>query len=209
MKIYVSPSVQDWNKGAGSFGTEEQRANDLADILVPLLRVNGFEVYRNKPSMTLEQVVADSNKVLGSDDVHLALHTNAGGGKGTEMFYYSGSKAGEKLAKCVYNRVSAVTPNADRGVKHNKTFLELRGTKGVAGLLESIFHDDAQEAKWFVDHLKDVAIAIAKGMCDYAGKEYKTSVTVEPNKSNGKIMYQVVRDRDWETILPLVHHRER
>lgn len=178
MKIYVSPSVQDWNKGVGNYGTEEQRMNQLADLVVPLLRLNGFEVYRNKPEMNLQQVVDDSNSKITSKDIHLALHTNAGGGKGTEIYYYGGSEAGKALAVSIYNEVAPLTPNTDRGVKTGNGLLEINATKGVAVLLEVIFHDHYQESQWMMQHMESTAKAIVNGVCRYANKPFKTGVEV-------------------------------
>lgn len=172
MNIYLSPSVQDWNKGAGNYGTEEQRMNQLADIVEPLLKLNGFTVYRNNRNMTLEEIVKDSNSKIGPDDIHVALHSNAGKAFGTEIWHFSGSAAGKKLAESIYNQVAPFTPNPDRGVKNNRVFRELNGTEGIAVILETIFHDNASEAKWMTENMAGVAVAVVKGICDYAGKEY-------------------------------------
>lgn len=194
MKVYVSPSTQDWNKGVGDYGTEEQRMNQLADLVVPLLRVNGFEVFRNKPEMNLNQVVADSNSKVTSKDIHLALHSNAGGGKGTEIYYYSSSEAGKALAVSIYNEVAPLTPNVDRGVKTGDGLLEINSTKAVAVLLETVFHDNYQESQWLMQHMESMAKAIVNGVCRYANKPFKTGIEVTavkpPTKKN--TFYRVV-----------------
>lgn len=59
--IYLSPSTQENNIGAGDYGTEEKRMNQLTDLIEPLLKEYGLKVYRNRPEMTLKQVVDDSN----------------------------------------------------------------------------------------------------------------------------------------------------
>src|SRR6185312_13946303 len=191
--IYLSPSTQERNIGVGKYGTEEERMNQLADIVQPLLQYNGFTVYRNKPSMTLEQVVQDSNSKIGSNDIHLALHTNAGGGEGTEIFYYTGSKDGERLSKTIYDEVAPITPSRDRGVKHNKVFRELNGTKGIATLLEVIFHDNKADADFMINNMEKVAIAVVKGVCKYTGKSFRSMLKNETVKSVGsETFYQVV-----------------
>lgn len=183
MKIYVSPSVQDWNKGVGSYGTEEKRMNQLADLVIPLLRINGFnQVYRNRPDMSLEQIVKDSNSKIDSNDLHVALHTNAGGGKGTEIFYYSGSEKGKALAINIYNEVAKVTPNPDRGIKTGDGFREINGTKGIAVILETVFHDNQEESDWMIRNMEYVAKAVVRGICKYANKPFKEGIQVVNNK---------------------------
>jgi N-acetylmuramoyl-L-alanine amidase len=190
MNIYVSPSVQDWNKGVEGYGTEEKRMNELADYIEPLLQHNGFTVYRNKPTMTLNEVVKDSNKQVGKNGIHLALHSNAGGGSGAEIYYYSGSYAGQKLAQDIYNEVSKLTPFPDRGVKHNTSFLELNGTSAIAVLLESVFHDHKDDVKWIKENMEPLAKAIVKGVCKHTGTPF---VNIIPKANpEPKIYYRVV-----------------
>lgn len=177
MNIYISPSTQDWNKGVNDYGTEEQRMNQIADHLVPLLKYNGFVVYRNRPEMKLEQVVKDSNAKIGSNGLHVAIHSNAGGGKGTEIWFYTGSVVGKHLAESVYSEVAPLTPSSDRGVKSNKDYRELNGTQSVAVILEVAFHDNVDDARFIVDHLKEIARGIAKGICKHVGLPYQEQST--------------------------------
>lgn len=192
MNIYVSPSMQDWNKGVGDYGTEESRMNQLADLVCPLLQYNGFTVFRNKPTMTLEQIVKDSNAKIGKNGLHLALHTNAGGGVGTEIWYYSGSIMGKKIAEDIYSFVAPLTPSNDRGVKSNKEFRELNGTDSVAVILESVFHDNPADARYLIDHMQDVASAIVRGVCKHYGVPFKAIVKVAEKKEKTGTKYRVI-----------------
>lgn len=54
--VYLSPSVQDWNVGYGNYGTEEQRMNQIADIVAYELDRNGLTLVRNEPSQTLQEI---------------------------------------------------------------------------------------------------------------------------------------------------------
>ena len=38
--------------------------------------------------------------------------------------------------------------------------------------IEVGFHDNPQEAQWIIDHTQDIAVAIAKGLCDHYGVAY-------------------------------------
>ena len=87
--VYISPSLQDWNVGYGMYGTEEQRMNQIADIVQYELGRHGVTTWRNSPDMTLQQAVAESNRL--EPDVHVALHSNAsanGEARGAEIYVH-------------------------------------------------------------------------------------------------------------------------
>jgi N-acetylmuramoyl-L-alanine amidase len=174
--IYLSPSTQENNIGAGDYGTEEKRMNQLTDLIEPLLKEYGLKVYRNRPEMTLKQVVDDSN--AKKPDVHLAIHSNAANKKarGAEVFCHKFGGEGEKLARSVYTEVSAITPTADRGVKQGYDFYgpgkhlyELAYTKVPAALVEVAFHDNEEDARWIIENMDNLARAIVRGVLNYFG----------------------------------------
>lgn len=167
--IYISPSTQERNIGAGNFGTEERVMNLIADVVVPLLQHNHLEVYRNKPTMTLQQAVADSNSK--NVDAHFAIHSNAGGGRGGEVFYTS--PRGQKLASAVFKYIEPLTPTADRGVKNHEHLYELNKTNAVAALIEVAFHDNAEDANFILNNIQAIGEAIAHGICDYFNIDFK------------------------------------
>lgn len=180
--IYLSPSTQENNVGVGSYGTEERRMNQVADITQKVLERHGVRVYRNKPEWPLSQVVVDSN--AKKPDVHFAVHSNAGGARGCEVYCHRFGGDGEKLAKAVYAELSHLTPTADRGVKEGCNFYgpgkhmyELAYTDVPAALVEVAFHDDADDARWIISHIEQIGIAIAKGILNYFGIVYKENKT--------------------------------
>lgn len=61
--VYLSPSLQEWNVGVGNYGTEEQRMNLLADVVQYELERHGLDVARNRPEMSLAEVVRESNAI--------------------------------------------------------------------------------------------------------------------------------------------------
>ena len=178
--VYLSPSTQEKNIGVGDYGTEEFRCNLIADVTQQILSNHGVSVIRNKPSMTLSQVVADSNSY--DINLHQAIHTNAYNEKarGCETFCYKlSSTDGYKLAQCVYKYVSAITPTEDRGIKQAYDFYgtgshmyEPVYTKAVANLVEVAFHDNVDDAKWIIENISNIGVAIAKGDLEYLGIAY-------------------------------------
>ena len=177
--VYISPSVQDWNVGFGSYGTEEERMNLLADVLDYELKRHGLTTDRNSPDMTLAQVVADSNSV--NPTVHVALHSNAANGqaRGAEVYAHRFGGAGEQLARDVYARIEEIAPTPGLGVKEGySTFggqgmYELKRTAAPAILAEVAFHDNPEDAQFIIDNIYELGQAIAKGILDYFGITYQ------------------------------------
>jgi len=168
MKIYLSPSLQEKNIGVEGYGTEEKRMNELADYVQQFLVNYGYEIFRNIPSMTLEEVVAESNRV--KPNLHLALHSNAFNGKarGCEIFCYSKESKGYKIAQEVYKYLEPLTPTADRGIKTN-TLYETYTTTAPAILIEIAFHDNKDDALFIMNNMKAIALSIVNGINDYFG----------------------------------------
>lgn len=176
MKAYINPSKQEWNKGKGNYGTEEDRMHELANHIVPLLKHNGFTVYTSPKSMSLGESIKDSNKKLGKGDVHVDLHTNAGGGEGTEVYYSKGSVNGKKLATALYKHIAPETKSSDRGI-HGVTHLAaVRDTDATAALVEYMFHDNSEDvAEWISPgEIHRQAENTVKAICEYAGVKYKS-----------------------------------
>lgn len=183
--VYLSPSMQENNMGASNFGTEEQRMNQVADVTERILRQHDIVVYRNKPDMTLAQMVSDSNNK--KPDIHFAIHSNAGGGRGCEVYCHRFGGNGEKLARAVYAELSPITPTEDRGVGQGYNFYgqgkhmyELAYTNAPATLVETAFHDNKDDAAWIINNIEVIGMALAKGILAYFGIQYKeSSNTVE------------------------------
>lgn len=175
-KVYLSPSVQKSNLFVVGGINEMQNANAVTDILEAALKNKyGMTVYRNRPDMTLSQIIADSN--AKSPDIHVSIHSNAGGGRGCEVYAYiiSGKVTNsQKLAQYIYNEFSAITPSADRGIKNGvaANFAEVVKTNATAVLVEMAFHDNKEDAEWLIANRKACATAFEKGICKYFGITY-------------------------------------
>lgn len=169
--VYLSPSTQEKNIGYGTYGTEERRMNEVADVAEIVLKQHGVIVYRNEPECTLQQVVADSNSK--KPDLHFAIHSNAGGSRGCEVFAYAPGGEGEKAARAVYSELAPLTPTSDRGVKFNPGLYELRKTTAPAVLVEVAFHDNPEDAGWIISHIEAIGTALAKGILKYFDIPYR------------------------------------
>lgn len=103
-RIYLSPSLQEYNPFYGG-GSEEEVMNLIADAMEPYLAADGIEYLRNAPEMTLGQAIADSNN--SNVDFHLAIHSNAappsvaGTRRGPVVYYYATSPYGRQMAELI------------------------------------------------------------------------------------------------------------
>lgn len=189
--IYLSPSTQEKNIGVGNYGTEEKRMNQVADVTEKVLKQHGFVVYRNKPEMTLAQVVADSNGK--KPDIHFAIHSNAGSGnnRGCEVYCHKFGGSGEKLARAVYSEIEPITPSSDRGVKEGcnhygkgKPLYELAYTSAPAALIEIAYHDNKDDAVWIINNIEVIGTVIAKGILKYFDIPFQKENTSLENNIN-------------------------
>ena len=176
-RLYLSPSTQEHNIGAIPGYVEEIEMNQIADILEPLLKYNGIEVFRNKPTMTHISSKDESNRI--GVDAHFALHSNAGGGEGT-VIICSGYEKSKRLAQLVYDEVAPLSPSKDRGVVTNRTYTEIGKTNAPAVILEVAFHDNKEDAEWIRANHQEIAEAICKGICKYFGIPFQKPEPPKP-----------------------------
>jgi N-acetylmuramoyl-L-alanine amidase len=190
-KIYLSPSNQNGNLYKGQNTNEMEQCNRIAAAAEKHLERNGFEVKRAKKGQDMWDSIKESNK-WGSD-LHIPIHTNAGGGEGTVVFVYSKDANNMKYATPIYNSVQAVSPGkTDYGVREYADLAELNATSAIAVYVECEFHDNATLAKWIVNHVDDLGAAIAKGVCKAEGKKYiKEKPAAAPAKKDTIYRVQV------------------
>ena len=165
-KIYINPSVQYVNSYACHLGNEGEHMRNISIILTKLLKENtNLIVYANNsyPGLSLANSVAESNNL--NVDYHLALHSNAGGGKGSEGWHSSLSK---NFTNSILTSLDTILPYTTRGLKNGTKYLyEIKNTKAKATLLEILFHDDCTQATFIVKNYLEIATAIYEGIVSY------------------------------------------
>lgn len=177
-KVYLSPSVQQFNIGYGNFGSEEYRMNQIADAVERHLcaKKDQITIYRNSPNMTLAEVVADSN--AKRPDIHVAIHSNASDkhdARGAMGFAYKKGTKGDALAQDVYNEVNKISPAKGHGVIYSTQLYELRRTVAPATLIEVAFHDNPEDAEFMMNNIDNIGGAIAKGILKNLNIRYRNN----------------------------------
>lgn len=171
--IYLSPSTQELNEYVTG-GTEEEYMNKIADAMEPYLISSGIQFVRNSPDMTAASSIRQSNE--GDYDVHLALHSNASGPgregmtQGTDVYYYPGSKNGERLADIIAKNLKSIYPRPELVRTVPTTRLgEVARTKAPSVLIEFAFHDNVEDANWITQNIDPIAKNVVQSLTEYFG----------------------------------------
>lgn len=178
--VFLSPSTQQWNQYVND-GNEEQQMNLIADAMEPYLRSSGITYSRNDPDRDVRGAIADSNSRYY--DVHLALHSNAGGGRfagilsGIDIYYSPYSAQSERLADIIVNNLKNIYPNPSKVNTLPTTSLgEVTQTRAVAVLCELGYHDNTEDAEWIKSNTQSIARNLVQALCDYFGIPFVEAV---------------------------------
>ncbi len=177
-EVFLSPSPRHFNRGYGTYGTEEERMNLIADVAELELARNGVTTARNNPAYDLIDIVAAAN--AENSDVYVAIRSVDCdyGEEGARVFYYRPNTNSQRLAEEIYDQLAAVTPGGDRGIYEGASaygglgYYELRRTRMPAVIIEVGCHNRPQEADFIVRNVYQLGVAIAKGIIDYLGLPY-------------------------------------
>lgn len=158
LRIYLNPSVQTKNMYTGYKISESDTMNIVAKKAYDLLKKdNRFIVYINDSLKSLKESVNEINSL--NIDYHLALHTNAGGGSGSEVYYYENTSS--YLAKHSLDSFNKYHTFPTRGIKENNNFYELKNSKAKnKALIEFLFHDKINEANFIVSNYDLLATSV-------------------------------------------------
>ena len=132
----------------------------------------------------LEEEIREAN--ASGAFIAIDFHNNAGGGDGFEAYHSIGDAAGKKLAHCIEKHVVALGQNS-RGVKTKAGaggkdyFGFIRETNMTAIIVESFFLDsDDRFIADTIEEQRSFGVAIAKGILEYLGIEYKGEGSTTP-----------------------------
>lgn len=165
-KIFISPSEQFGNKYTGVDTTEGEQMGLLGKLVDEKLRKAGFET-------KLMHQYTMSEKVKAADkwgaDLYICMHTNAGGGNGTHIFYWSKASKGYAAGLNIFEQLAPITPGTNDKMIQEQTFYEIKYPNAPVVYIETEFHDNKSLALWIVDHLPEIADQIVAGVCTFYG----------------------------------------
>ena len=196
-KVYLSPSDQTNNRYAYGNTTEDVQCGKIAEACRAALVRCGIEVKVGQYD-TMANRCAASN-AFGAD-LHVPIHTNAFNGqvRGTRMFCYSSNGDGMKACRSIFAVVAPLTPGTSENIKVNAELYEVRVPAAPTAYIECEFHDNAESAKWIIEHTDEIGEAIAHGICNYFGVTYKAEEEPAPQprptkKSVDELAREVIR----------------
>lgn len=168
IRIYLNPSVQTRNLYVNNLGTEAEHMNNIARFLYNELRAYQFlDVKANLKYLSLTDSVNESNTF--NSDIHFALHSNAGGGSGSEIYTISSYE----FSNTIYNGFMSLGNFKRRGVKDGSKLYEIKNSKAKdKALMEILFHDNVEEAKFISDNEELIAHQFALSMIEYVYTKY-------------------------------------
>lgn len=158
MKIYLSASNQTDNM----YNTQAKMTEcDVCYLIAQktqdyLSSIDGIECKLGSKHDTMVNKVKASNDFKA--DYHVCIHTNAGGGKGTEV-YIAPKNINDVIVNKVYKNVANLTPNPDRGIKNGLYIYEVKYTNAKCIYIEVEFHDTYGD--WIFENVDEIAYAIA------------------------------------------------
>jgi hypothetical protein len=205
-KVYLSPPYHYYNRCAVA-GCDENLHNNLyLDELEVYLTACGIEFRRgarrtarsNEDGTAMMKQAVRESDAWGAD-VHYVSHTNAFNGtvRGYRPMIFPGSSGGKKLAdlmiaerKKIYSQPIILTERSD--------LYELRVPNAVSYYEEHVFHDNAEDARWFHDNMRAVAESAARGLCAYFGLAFVDPYAkpVEPVASGVTVTLPVLSKGD-------------
>lgn len=200
MKVYLSPSDQ-WSNKTVTGTTEAEQCGKIARAVATILNKRGniTLVGDNSKEKSYRARVVESNK-FGSD-LHICIHTNAGGGQGTLVLCSDKSKDNQYV-KSIYESVAKLTPSKDCGIKVRSDLYEINATKAVCVYVEVDFHDNKESQKWIENNIDNIALAIADGVTPATSSIiYKVQVGAFKDKENAIQMQAKLKELGFEAII--------
>lgn len=203
MKVCIDPGHGGYDPGAVGNGLKEKDLTlDICLRLKPLLEFNGISVimtrsgdyapgrYENNLNGELGARVSSAESEVA--DLFVSVHVNAGGGTGVEVLVIRTGGQAEVAANRVLPYLVQAGEWTNRGVK-TQNILVLRETSMPAVLTENGFIDTASDAAKLKEtsFRQALAVAHAKGICDYFGIQYKEPSSSQPTPD---VMYRVILD---------------
>lgn len=171
-RVFISPERRPGPHGpyTGRTGVfEHDVCYEIGKMLQAELEGAGVLTVLASPDSTMAQRVDWANK--NGVNYYICLHTNAGGGTGTECLYYN-HPASIKANQLVYDELTKLYPSK-RGIKDYSHFYENAYTRMVSCYPEIAFHDNEKDVEFILNNKKEIAEALCRGICAFLGVKYE------------------------------------
>lgn len=194
MKVFVSAGHGGSDPGAVGNGLLEKDCNlYIALAFGTVLETSGVEVIYSRTkdeNDPVTQEVLEANNCYC--DYAISFHNNAGGGTGSETYYYPGDSDGLAIAKA-FEKVTTESGAKSRGAKTTTTLYFIRNTRMTAVLNESAFIDSPDHVRIdSPEKCQAIGINYAKAFLSLMGIEVKNG---KENVSRGTFQIKAKNDK--------------
>lgn len=198
MKIAIAGGHSAAARGAVGYIDEYEKDRAYVEQLIPALEAAGHTVVdcsNEEATVNAElrsEVYAANNS---GADVFMAIHFNAGGGTGTECWYYTGSDRGRELSEQMSANVASALGLRDRGAKDTTSLYVIRKTNMTAILLEVCFVDTWQDTEaWHNAPWDDLVAAVVNA---FNGVSFEGSDSSESSSNSNEVSSGLEVDGVW------------
>lgn len=185
--VFLSAGHGGSDPGAVSHGLKEKDINlQIMLACKSELERHGVKVICSRTTDENDPVAQEVNEANASRaDIAVSFHTNAGGGDGSESFYFSTDARGKRLAELCEMHTKAIGQNS-RGVKKGDHLWFIKKTNMTAVLCECGFVDNIRDNDIIdtVEEQQKFGIAYAKAILEYFRIDYISKSVVVPASSS-------------------------
>ena len=152
---------------------EIKKCLEEAGVTVVMTREDDDSLKNNKAEDMLERVkIIDESKA----NIAVSIHQNSFSSeaeKGAQVFYYSKSEEGIKIAQILQNHLKMLNPDNKREIKENNSYFLLKRTKTPTVIVECGFLSNWEEAEKLTktEYQKELAQVISEGILAYINQE--------------------------------------
>lgn len=193
-KVFLSAGHGGSDPGAVGFGMKEKDINlNIMLACLDELVKHGVTVVCSRTKDENDPVGSEVREANASGaDVAVSFHTNAGGGNGSESYYWTNDLKGQKLATLCEKHATSIGQNS-RGIKSGNHLYFIKNTNMTAVLCECAFIDNDTDND-IIDTTAEqraFGVAYAKAILEYLGINYNNS----NNKSIDEIAKEVMQGK--------------
>lgn len=193
-KVFLSAGHGGSDPGAVGFGMKEKDINlNIMLACLDELVKHGVTVVCSRTKDENDPVGSEVREANASGaDVAVSFHTNAGGGNGSESYYWTNDLKGQKLATLCEKHAMSIGQNS-RGIKSGNHLYFIKNTNMTAVLCECAFIDNDTDND-IIDTTAEqraFGVAYAKAILEYLGINYNNS----NNKSIDEIAKEVMQGK--------------